>query len=192
MLFCWLNGLDATLFNEISHFGRYEIIYSVNCEIESIRFLWNKINPFITRRKAYFILRSNISRTKCISQIRRIYFIEKTTCRNKSFFLVAGGGFEPPTFGLSLRAGLRCPKLFLSRCSLDTVLTAAPVIALFLRLAAFAITAQRATLVCLITRLFLYSFVSYNDMWALPKQSHINFFPIHYYLLPPKNPYNNF
>ena len=51
-----------------------EIISFRNCEIESYRFLWNEINPYITRRKAYFTLRSNISRTKCISQIRKDLF----------------------------------------------------------------------------------------------------------------------
>ena len=61
-----------------------EIIYSVNCEIETLQFLWNKINLYHTLQ-AYFILRSDISCTKCISQILKGFISLKKrqfeTCR---------------------------------------------------------------------------------------------------------------
>ena len=53
---------------------------------------------------------------------------------------------------------------------------------------------ETATLVCLITRFYIsLLFLIKNAIKkALHKQSYLNFFLIHYYLLPPKNPYNHF
>ena len=41
-------------------------------------------------------LRQQIFRSEAISLAQRANFIEKSTCISKCFFLVGGGGFEPP------------------------------------------------------------------------------------------------
>ncbi len=50
------------------------------------------MKQILTRCKAYFTLRSNISRAKCISQIRRIYFVEKSTNLVLRLVLFSGAG----------------------------------------------------------------------------------------------------
>ena len=79
---------------------------------------WNEINP--PRAAAHFTCRSHISRTKCISQIPQgIYFVEKSTCFRKCFFLAPPTGLEPVTPWLTVRCSTdwakeECLKIFWS------------------------------------------------------------------------------
>ena len=78
------------------------------------------------------------------------YEIEKPVIKTGFNFVVAEGGLEPPTSGLSLRAGLRspyraAPSLALyDRCPMSPSLLPPP--------AALGLHSQRATLIGLITR----------------------------------------
>ena len=84
----------------------YEIIYSVNCEIKSWCFQWNKICLFICR-KAYFVLRSNISYAERIS-LAEGKFHWKKTCQLTSLF--SGDPYGNRTHDSTLR-GWRLNRL---------------------------------------------------------------------------------
>ena len=78
---------------------------------------WNKS----THARRHFTLRSNISRTKCISQIPQgIYFVEKReqVFRLALFFLAPPAGLEPATTWLTVRCSTDwakedCPRLLI-------------------------------------------------------------------------------
>jgi len=78
--------------------ARYEIIYCVNCEIENWRFLWNKINPFITRRKRISYCEAIFHARSVFHKSARIYFIEKRLFRRIVFFLEEPNGLDAVIF----------------------------------------------------------------------------------------------
>ncbi len=58
---CWPQAVK-----QCTRFARYEIIYLANCEIESLRFLWNKINPLSHAAGVFHIV-------KTIFHARRVF-----------------------------------------------------------------------------------------------------------------------
>ena len=93
---------SVILSSEIFGDDECEIIHFVNCEIllRCRNVKWNK-SP--TRPQAYFTWQSHISRPKGISQIPQgIYFVEKSTCFRKCFFLARPAGFEPVTLRIGI------------------------------------------------------------------------------------------
>ena len=88
-----------------------EIFTYGECEIMCYRTLWNiapcsrnvkwNKSPHAPQRISHA---KRISRTKCISQIPQgIYFVEKSTCDCKCFFLAPPAGLEPATTWLTVR-----------------------------------------------------------------------------------------